>query len=102
MGNFLNRLFGFVAGFFKTDGNLSSQRAAFLLSVVISNLAIFGVWIVLSYINKTIVPINESILVLYGLANGISVTSKLIQTKLEDKNQSIAITEDPQEKESAK
>jgi len=63
----------------------SSLRFAFLLSVVISNLAVFGVWVGLSIASNIMLSIPESVIVLYCAANGISLTGKLVQKPMEKK-----------------
>ena len=88
MKQFLNKLLSKVSSLFKDGSSIdwSSARFAFLVSVIISNLAIFGIWVGLSIINNVVMPIDASVLTLYGLANGISFTGKLIQKNMESKD----------------
>jgi len=71
----------------------SSMRAAFLLAVLISNFAIFGVWVSLSVRGGAVLPIPESVIFLYAISNGLSIGGKLIQKPLEKKKDS-EVTED--------
>jgi hypothetical protein len=86
MKNFWDKLLSKISSLLKNGGNYwSSNRFAFLLAVIISNLAIFGVWIGLSLINNTLMIIDWTVLTLYGMANGLSITSKLVQKNMEKK-----------------
>lgn len=67
--------------------SLSSTRFSFLFSVLVSNISIFGCWLILSCISNTILPIPESVVVLYGLANGLSFSGKVFQRWIEGKNE---------------
>ena len=64
------------------EKSMSSMRFSFLLSVIISNLTIFGLWFVLSIIKGELLVIPESVFILYGSANGLSISGKIIQKKL--------------------
>jgi len=61
----------------------SSTRLAFLFTVAISNITIFGLWLGLSLYENTLVSIPESVLVLYSIANGLGIGGKLLQKPLE-------------------
>jgi len=65
--------------------SVSSTRFAFLLAVILSNFVIFGVWIGLSLYFGKLLEIPESVIILYGIANGISVTGKMFQNWVEGK-----------------
>jgi hypothetical protein len=77
---FFNNLFHHISSLFKNGGpHWSSTRFAFLLSVIISNFSIFGMWIFLSVINNTLLPIDNSIIMIYAICNGLLSATKLIQ-----------------------
>lgn len=65
--------------------NLSSNRVAFLISVILSNIIIFGTWCILSFINNELMSISESIIVIYGLSMGLSFGGKILQKNMETK-----------------
>ena len=65
--------------------SISSTRFAFLLSVLLSNFIIFGSWLGLSIYFGKLLEIPESVIILYGIANGISVTGKMFQNWVEGK-----------------
>lgn len=77
--------------------SLSSVRLAFLYSVFISNLLIFGCWIYLSISSFQMIPIPESVLVFYALANGISTGGKIWQKFLEGKDKETCEQEELEE-----
>jgi ABC-type siderophore export system fused ATPase/permease subunit len=84
--NFINRIFSGITSLLKDKGdNLSSTRFAFLLSVIISNIMIFGVWAYLSITSHLMVPFPESVIVIFSLANAITYSGKLYQKTLENK-----------------
>jgi hypothetical protein len=87
MKDFWNKLLGNLSGLFRNGNgpNWSSTRFAFLLSVVLSNFSIFGVWIYLSLLNGQMLPIDDSILMLYAICNGLLSATKLIQKNMEKK-----------------
>ena len=89
MKNFWNKLCSKVSSLFKDSGidSWSSNRFAYLFTVIISNLSIFGVWIGLSIASGSLIDINWAVLTLYGMANGLTITSKLISKKMETKNE---------------
>ena len=67
------------------DGNksLSSTRFSLLVCMLLSNISIFSVWVYLCLSKGSLVDIPESVIVIYSVANGISITGKLVQKKLE-------------------
>jgi len=67
-------------------GSLSSTRFAFLCTVLFSNIILFGLWLGLSIYSCQLMPIPESVIILYSLANGMSLTGKVIQKYLEGKS----------------
>lgn len=86
---FFDKLCGCVSSLFKDKGDgWSSNRAAFLYTVFISNILILGVWTGLSIYNKQLIVMPESIIVIYCLANGLVTASKLIQKPMETKKES--------------
>jgi len=85
--NFINKIFWGIASLLKDTGdNLSSTRFAFLLSVIISNFLIFGVWAYLSISSHAMVTFPESVIVIFSLANAITYSGKLYQKNLEGKD----------------
>lgn len=61
------------------DGQWSSTRFALLFTVLISNICIFGVWIYISISQKQMAPISSNLITIYSLANGITLTGKVVQ-----------------------
>ena len=61
------------------NGAWSSTRFAFIFSVVISNVAIFSIFIYESIKNNQIADVPEGVLWIYALANGISFAGKVSQ-----------------------
>jgi hypothetical protein len=81
---FIDKLLSHTSSLFRNGGpDWSSTRFAFMLSVVISNIVVFGVWVGLSIAAGVLLPIDSSIIVLYCIANGISSATKLIQKQQE-------------------
>ena len=66
--------------------SLSSTRFAFLFSVIVSNISIFGICIGLCIWVGEILPIPDSILLLYCLGNSISFGGKVLQKFFEGNN----------------
>ena len=86
MKNFWNKLLSRLSSLFKNGGvNWSSVRFAFLLAVILSNFAFWGIWSGLSISKKELQLVPESVIIIYCLANGIAVSSKLIQKPMEKK-----------------
>jgi hypothetical protein len=85
MKEFFVKLFSHLSGLFKDNGvnNWSSSRFVFLFSAILSNLVIFGLWLGLCIYSHQLLPIDTSIIVLYGIANGITSITKLVQKKQE-------------------
>ena len=87
MKQFIIKLLHNLSDLLKNGGKRwSSIRFGFLLSVLLSNFIIFGVWSFLSITSMTMVPIDNSILVLYAISNGLHISGKLIQKPMENKN----------------
>ena len=55
------------------------------MAVILSNFVIFGVWIGLSIYFGKLLEIPQSVIILYGIANGIFVTGKTFQNWIEGK-----------------
>lgn len=87
MKQFFNKIFSTLKALIRLDSTVSSQRFSFLFTVILSNVAIIGTWVVLSFYNKRLIEIPESVLVLYGFANGLSMATKLVQNKQENKTE---------------
>jgi len=89
MRTFFTKLLTKLSGMLQNAGpRWSSTRFAFILAVILSNFIIFGLWLGLSINQQELLPIDNSILILYGLANGISFGGKLIAKPMEGKNHS--------------
>jgi hypothetical protein len=85
MKKFFGKLFSHISSLFKNGSPYwSSTRFAFILSVVISNVSIFGLWIFLSIMNNMLLPIDSSIIVIYAICNGLLSAAKLIQKPMEN------------------
>lgn len=65
------------------DNNWSSTRFTLLFTVIISNVSIFGVWMFVCLWQKQMITIPSEIITIYSLANGITLTGKVIQTRHE-------------------
>ena len=86
MKKFFSKLISHISSLFKNGGeHWSSTRFAFLLAVVLSNFVIFGVWMGLSIVSKTILPVDNSVIILYAICNGLLSATKLIQKPMENK-----------------
>lgn len=85
--NFWNKLLSKLSSLFKDgkDHLWSSTRFAFIITVILSNLSFWGVWIGLSVYRHELQPIPDSVVVIYCLANGIASSLKLIQKPMESK-----------------
>ena len=64
--------------------SVSSTRFSMLLCTLLSNLTIFTVWTYLSLTKGIVMEFPDSVVYLYAVANGISITGKLVQKKLEN------------------
>ncbi len=80
-----DRWFGFVSGVLSESGALSAQRLNFLATAAISNLVFWGVWAALCFHDSTVLKIPDSVIVIYSLANGISMAGKLSQYGMQPK-----------------
>jgi hypothetical protein len=80
-----DRWFGFFSGLLSESGALSAQRFNFLATAAISNLVFWGVWATLCFHGSKILEIPDSIIVIYSLANGISMAGKLGQYGMQSK-----------------
>lgn len=84
--NFWDKLLSRLSSLFKNGGtNWSSVRFAFIIAVMLSNFAFWGIWSGLSIGKHELQPIPESVIVIYCLANGIAAGSKLLQKPMEKK-----------------
>lgn len=57
----------------------SSMRFSFIFTMLLSNLCVWLTWLVISICEGKMVDIPQSVLALYGIANGIGFGSKLRQ-----------------------
>ena len=64
--------------------SVSSTRFSMLFCTLLSNLTIFTVWTYLSLTKGIVMEFPDSVAYLYAVANGISITGKLVQKKLEN------------------
>ena len=85
---FFNKLISKLSSLFKNGGsNWSSIRFAFIIAVILSNFAFWGIFTGLSIYKQEIQKIPESVIVIYCMANGIAVGGKLTQKTMEKKPQ---------------
>ncbi len=61
------------------DKRWSSQRFAFILTILISNILVWYTYVIISILEHRFVEVPEAIVFLYGLANGIAGASKVFQ-----------------------
>jgi hypothetical protein len=61
-------------------GTPSAGRFAFLLSVILSNVVVWYVWLFVCVWTRTLVDIPVGVYTTYGLANGIAFGGKGIQS----------------------
>ena len=64
-------------------GTWSSNRVAFIFTMVLSNIIMWGAILYLVIVNSAFPDIPNSIVMLYGLANGIASVSKVWQKREE-------------------
>jgi len=84
MKNFINKLLSKLSSIFKNgSANWSSVRFAFIMTVVLSNICFWGIWVGLSIYQNKILEIPQSVIVIYGISHGLSFGSKLVQKKME-------------------
>lgn len=60
-------------------GTQSAGRFGFLLSVILSNVVVWSVWIIMSIWTRTLVDIPVGVYTTYGIANGVAFAGKGIQ-----------------------
>jgi hypothetical protein len=65
------------------DGSWSTTRFAMLFTVLISNVALFSVWVMICWYKKDIIALPTTVVSLYSLANTIVVAGKVTQKKFE-------------------
>jgi|GEM_PF-4162126 len=84
----MKRLLHLLSSLLKDKNNdvWSSTRFTLLLTVILSNFSIFSVWVVVCLYNKDIINIPSSIITLYSLANGITLSGKVVQKRHELKH----------------
>ena len=64
-------------------GSWSSNRVSFIFTMLISNIIVWGAILYLVIVNSEFPNIPDSIVVIYGLANGIASAAKLWQKREE-------------------
>jgi hypothetical protein len=70
----------FLEKLFQTDRGYSSGRIGFLVTVFLSNIIIWPLFLGLCIYNKAFVNIPEGVVYLYGAAQGISFAGKAAQS----------------------
>jgi hypothetical protein len=65
------------------DDQWSSTRFTLLFTVLLSNICIFGVWAYICIQTKQLILFPSEIITMYCLANGITLSGKVIQTRHE-------------------
>jgi hypothetical protein len=68
------------------SGTKSAGRFGFLLSVILSNVVVWYVWLFVSMWTRTIADIPEGVYITYGLANGVAFAGKGVQSFAERSN----------------
>jgi len=68
------------------DTEHSSQRFTLLISSLISNILVFGVWTAICFKKGEMVTIPDGVFILYGIANGVTMLGKVFQKKIEVSN----------------
>jgi len=67
----------------ESDGFWSSNRFSFIVTMFLSNVIMWGSILFLVIMNLAFPAIPESIVVLYGLANGVASAAKVFQKREE-------------------
>jgi hypothetical protein len=62
-----------------SDEHWSSTRFILLFTVLVSNICIFGAWVFVSISQKHLASISSELITIYSLANGITLTGKVVQ-----------------------
>lgn len=75
----------FIKSLISEDHAMSSVRFCLLFCFIISNTVIIVIWGCLSVYHGVLQTIPESVITLYCLANGISLTGKVVQKNIEVK-----------------
>ena len=84
-----DRMYAFMSGILSGGGALSAQRLNFLATAAISNLTFWGIWAWLCLHRDAVLEIPDSIIVIYGIANGISMVGKLGQYGMQSKPEGV-------------
>lgn len=83
---FFSKMMSKVSSLFSDAGlGWSSTRFSMLFTIVLSNLALWGVWVALSIHAHAMIPIDSSIITVYSMANALHLGAKLIQKGQESK-----------------
>lgn len=84
---FIDRLLHNLSDMMKNGGTQwSSMRVAFTYAHFLSTTLILGLWFGLSIASGQLLPIDSSIIILYGTMTGLGYGGKISQKYLEKKN----------------
>jgi len=88
MKSFISKLLSKISSIFQDgiDSNWSSNRVAFIYTVLISNVCFWGCWTGLTLSKMQLQEIPDSVIWIYCIANGIVSGAHLVQKTLEKKN----------------
>jgi len=81
-----SRTFDYLKSLIDSTTSHSSGRFAFLLTIIISNISVWGTWIVVCLATSTVHDIPAGVAAIYGLANGIAFTGKVAAKSVENKD----------------
>jgi hypothetical protein len=57
-----------------SDSGPSSQRFNLLISTLLSNISVFGIWVIMCFKKGDMIDVPEGVYWLYGIANGVAGT----------------------------
>lgn len=63
---------------------ISSTRFSFIFTMLLSNIIVWGLFLILSFIQCKFISVPESVIALYCVSNGIVWTGKIRQKKQEN------------------
>jgi len=81
------RIKDFLKSIFSEDGNLSSMRIGTIGFMLFVMPVVFGVWLYLSISKGEMLPLPESIVVLYGIALSGKIGQKYVESKGKETNE---------------
>lgn len=82
------------------DGYWSANRVAYILTMFISNFIVWAGILILIIVNMSFPDVPDGVIMIYGIANGVSSISKVFQKREERIVQKITNEQDNSKKES--